>query len=79
MKKLNIIVILFLIIISCKTTTPIIIRERPKIEFKDKDKTVNDYKKMAEWKLKIIAYIDELINQIKHKTPYKDLRKEDKK
>jgi len=78
MKKLLSIAIL-LILINCQTTiqrieyTPIIIHPIPKIHLDQTNDIIDDYKQIAEWKVNIISYIKELLNQIKSKVPYKEI------
>lgn len=75
-KKIFVILICCLVI-SCVTTTPIIIYKVPEHEIK-KDMSIDEYlNKSTEYAIKLKAYIDELINQITHKANYIDLRKED--
>jgi hypothetical protein len=65
------------LLVSCVTTTPIVIYKVPEHEVKE-DMSIDEYlNKSTEYAIKLKAYIDELINQIIHKANYIDLRKED--
>ncbi len=78
-KQFLIISVILLIFISCKTVTPIVIEERPKLEIKE-DMTIEEFKKnQYTWAVETIAYIEKLIAQIKNKVPFIDARKKDKK
>ena len=60
-----------LLSLSCETmNTPIIIREIPEISLDSSDDIyINEEKKLI-WTKNLLQYIDELINQIKHKVKY---------
>jgi len=76
MKKLFTIVIAAALIGCCSAPTPIIIRDIPTADVSD-DMSVEEYMRSStEWAVQITAYVKELINQIKYKSPYIDLRKD---
>lgn len=84
MKKLNIIVILLIILISCETNkpepveyTPIFLYPVPTIYLEESNDIVDDYEKLADWKIKTDAYIDELWNQITSKVNYEIIKKKE--
>lgn len=57
------------------TQTPIVIRDVPKCDV-SADMNIQEYMNSStNWAVEISAYIQELINQIKHKANYIDLRK----
>ncbi len=75
-KRLAIMLILTISLIGCYSSpTPIIIRSIPQADVSS-DMTVDEYMQSStQWAVEITAYIKELINQIRHKVPYIDLRK----
>lgn len=77
MKKLFI-VILTAALISCYSApTPVIIRQIPQADVSS-DMSIDEYMQSStQWAVEITAYVRELINQIKHKVPYIDLRGEE--
>ena len=76
MKKLFIIILAAALIGCYSAPTPIIIRDIPTADVSD-DMSVEEYMRSStEWAVQITAYVKELINQIKHKSPYIDLRKD---
>lgn len=57
--------------LSCETmNTPIIIREIPEINLNSSDDIYTNEEKKLIWTKNLLQYIDELINQIKHKVKY---------
>ena len=76
MKQKILVVILTISLISCYSTpTPIIIRSIPQADVSS-DMTIDEYMRSStQWAVEVTAYIKELINQIRHKVPYVDLRK----
>lgn len=65
--------ILIVLFFSCHST-PIILRPIPTIDLSD-DLTIHEYlNNSTVWGVEITAYIKELINQIKHKTNYIELK-----
>ena len=67
--------ILLLTTLSCQTTkpieyTPIIIWNEPVLDISDDSDIEQDFETLTIWAIKIKAYVDELINQIKNKAPY---------
>lgn len=73
-----IILCIMLFFSSCKTLTPVIINEPPKIDIKDDMSEEELNYKIDSWAINIKAYIKELITQIKNKVPYIDLREKQK-
>ncbi|WP_407453951.1 hypothetical protein [Methanobrevibacter sp.] len=65
---------------SCYSApTPIVIRQIPQADV-SADMTVDEYMQSStQWAVEITTYVKELINQIRHKVPYIDLRTEEKK
>lgn len=77
MKKLFIIILAAALIGCHSTPTPIIIRSIPQADVSS-DMTVDEYMQSStQWAVEVTAYIKELINQIRHKVPYIDLRSEE--
>jgi len=76
--KKMILIVLVAALVSCYSApTPIIIRDIPTADVSD-DMSVEEYMRSStEWAVQITAYVKELINQIRHKVPYIDLRKGD--
>lgn len=71
----GIVCVIILAITSCKTITPIIIRDVPEIEIQE-DMTLEEYLVESQtWGVMIKTYVNELINQIIYKVPHTDLRK----
>lgn len=63
-----------MILYSCKSITPIVIKEPPRAEMRE-GMTVDEYLyESTRYKIEVEAYIAELLGQIKHKVPYIDLR-----
>lgn len=62
---------------SCYSApTPIVIRRIPQADV-SADMTIDEYMHSStQWAVEITSYIKELINQIKHKVPFIDLRSE---
>lgn len=76
MKKLFIIILAAALIGCYSAPTPIIIRSIPQADV-SADMTIDEYMHSStQWAVEITAYIKELINQIVHKSPYIDLRKD---
>ena len=76
MKKLFIIILAAAFIGCYSAPTPIIIRQIPQADV-SADMTVDEYMHSSTvWAVEVTAYIKELINQIRHKVPYIDLRKD---
>ena len=74
MKKLLIIILAAALIGCYSAPTPIIIRDIPQADV-SADMTVDEYMQSStQWAVEITAYVKELINQIRHKSPYIDLR-----
>lgn len=75
MKKL-LTIILAAALISCHSApTPIVIRQIPQADVSS-DMSIDEYMQSStQWAVEITAYVKELINQIRHKSPYIDLRK----
>ncbi len=63
------------LLVSCYSApTPIVIRQIPQADV-SADMTIDEYMRSStQWAVEITAYIKELINQIRHKSPYIDLR-----
>lgn len=80
MKRLTkvLVVISFFCVVSCYSApTPVIIRQIPQADVSS-DMTVDEYMQSStQWAVEITAYVKELINQIRHKVPYIDLRSEE--
>ncbi len=77
MKKLFIIILAAALIGCYSTPTPIIIRNIPQADV-SADMTIDEYMQSStQWAVVVTAYIKELINQIRHKVPYIDLRGEE--
>jgi hypothetical protein len=77
MKKLFTIVIAAALIGCYSAPTPIIIRSIPTADVSS-DMSIDEYMKSStQWAVEVTAYIKELINQIRHKVPYIDLRSEE--
>lgn len=75
MKKLFIIILAAALISCYSAPTPVIIRQIPQADVSS-DMSVDEYMQSStSWAVEITAYIKELINQIRHKVPYIDLRK----
>lgn len=69
-------ILLFTIVIlcSCKSITPIVIKPPPEAEMRE-GMTVEEYLyESTKYRIEVEAYIAELLGQIKHKVPYIDLR-----
>lgn len=80
MKKLKVLCVSMMILLSScySAPTPIIIRSIPQADVSD-DMSVEEYMRSStEWAVQITAYVKELINQIRHKSPYIDLRSGEK-
>ena len=77
MKQKILVVVLTISLIGCYSApTPIIIRSIPQADVSS-DMSIDEYMRSStEWAVQITAYVKELINQIKHKSPYIDLRKD---
>lgn len=77
LKKLFIIILAAALIGCYSAPTPVIIRQIPQADV-SADMTVDEYMQSStEWAVEITAYVKELINQIRHKVPYIDLRSEE--
>ena len=77
MKKLFIIILAAALIGCYSAPTPIIIRSIPQADVSS-DMSIDEYMQSStQWAVEVTAYIKELINQIKHKVPYIDLRSEE--
>lgn len=76
MKKI-LIIILAAALISCYSApTPVIIRQIPQADVSS-DMSIDEYMQSStQWAVEVTSYIKELINQIRHKVPYIDLRKD---
>ena len=76
MKKLLVIILAAALIGCYSAPTPIVIRQIPQADV-SADMTVDEYvQSSTRWAVEVTAYIKELINQIRHKVPYIDLRKD---
>ena len=76
MKKLLAILLTSALIGCYSAPTPIVIRQIPQADV-SADMTIDEYMQSStQWAVEITAYIRELINQIRHKVPYIDLRKD---
>lgn len=74
MKKLFIIILTSALIGCYSAPTPIVIRQIPQADVSS-DMSVEEYMRSStEWAVEITAYVRELINQIRYKVPYIDLR-----
>lgn len=74
MKKLLTIILAAALIGCYSAPTPIIIRSIPQADVSS-DMSIDEYMHSStQWAVEITAYVKELINQIKHKVPYIDLR-----
>jgi hypothetical protein len=78
-KQLVTIIFLLLILFSCKTLTPIIIEDRPKIKLSETMTEEELNSALDKWGIDTISYIEKLINQIKNKVPYIDLKNKKEK
>lgn len=79
MKKLFIIILAAALIGCYSAPTPIVIRQIPQADV-SADMTIDEYMQSStQWAVEVTAYIKELINQILHKVPYIDLRKDGEK
>lgn len=59
---------------SCRSITPVIIREPPKPNVQE-GMTVEEYLyESTKYRIEVEAYIAELLSQIEHKVPFIDLR-----
>lgn len=68
-------IVMFALVSCYSTPTPIIIRQIPQADV-SADMSIDEYMRSStEWAVQITAYVKELINQIRHKVPYVDLRK----
>lgn len=78
MKQKILVVVLTISLISCYSApTPVIIRQIPQADVSS-DMTIDEYMQSStQWAVEITTYIKELINQIRHKVPYIDLRGEE--
>ena len=75
MKKLFTIIIAAALISCYSAPTPVIIRQIPQADVSS-DMSIDEYMQIStQWAVEITAYVKELINQIRHKVPYIDLRK----
>jgi len=73
--KQLLIFILFLFIISCKSTpTPVNLNEEPKLNLTENMTPLEEDQAKYEYTLSLKKYIRELISQIKNKVPYNDFR-----
>lgn len=78
MKKLFIIILTLALIGCYSAPTPIVIRQIPQADVSS-DMSIDEYMQSStQWAVEITAYIKELINQVRHKVPYIDLRKDGK-
>jgi hypothetical protein len=76
MKKLLVIILAAALIGCYSAPTPIIIRSIPQADVSS-DMSIDEYMHSStQWAVEITAYVKELINQIRHKVPYIDLRKD---
>lgn len=65
---------------SCYSSpTPIIIYDIPTVDIRADMSTDEINKNVTTWGVKISSYLQELLNQITHKVPYIDLRKDKSK
>lgn len=77
--RVLIIVSTIIMLCSCMSITPIVIREPPQPEMQE-GMTVEEFLyESTKYRINIDAYIEELLSQIKNKVPYIDLRGEQKK
>ena len=68
-------IVLFALVSCYSAPTPVVIRQIPQADV-SADMTIDEYMRSStQWAVEVTAYIKELINQIKHKVPYVDLRK----
>lgn len=76
MEKLFTIIIAAALIGCYSAPTPVIIRQIPQADV-SADMTIDEYMNSStQWAVEITAYVKELINQIRHKVPCIDLRKD---
>jgi hypothetical protein len=76
MKKLLAILLTSALVGCYSAPTPVIIRQIPQADVSS-DMSIDEYMQSStQWAVEVTAYIKELINQIRHKVPYIDLRKD---